>query len=384
MPELWRLLFCALAGLLLFTKALHADVVKPALFEISVYKSGQVEIEARASIEALLTGINAQYKNTQDSPNAAAYDALRVLPGEKLAARFDEFHDRFLDRIHLRFNRNETELTIHKVAVPEPGYTKVPRISTILLSGRAPANATEVDWYYPEAFGDNAVRVRQVDRANKRWHWSEWQWLRDDRASTPFSLEGLYAKRPRWQTALDYMVIGFEHILPLGRDHILFIVGLFLFSLRMAPLLLQITMFTLAHTLTLGLAALDVISLPPRVVEPLIALSIAYVGLENIWLKQLGTHRLILVFGFGLVHGLGFAGVLADFGMPKDAFFTALISFNVGVEFGQLAVILIMFSLVGWWGRSYPAIYRRVIAVPVSALIAVTALIWTVERLSMT
>ncbi|MDA9983161.1 HupE/UreJ family protein [Gammaproteobacteria bacterium] len=383
MSDRFRFVFICLAGLLSASGALHADVVKPALIEISVYKSGLVEIEVRASIEALLTGIDARYKNTRDSPNAAAYDVLRALPGDELVARFDPFHERFLASIRLQFNGNDAQPDISKVAVPEPGYTKIPRISTILLTGRAPANATEVIWYYPRAFGDNAVRVRQIDQVNQQWHWSEWQWLRDDQASAPFSLQDLYARRPQWQTVLDYMVIGFEHILPLGLDHILFIVGLFLFSLHLRPLLLQVTMFTLAHTLTLGLAALEIISLSPRVVEPLIALSIAYVGIENIWFHRLGFHRLILVFVFGLVHGLGFAGVLADFGMPKDAFFTALISFNVGVEFGQLAVILIMYLLVGWWGRSHPILYQRAIAIPLSGLIAVTALIWTLQRLSM-
>ena len=329
-------------------------MVKPALIEISVYKSGQVEIEVRASIEALLTGINARYKNTRDSPNAAAYDVLRALPGDELAARFDPFHDRFLASIRLQFNGNDAQLDISESGSPRARLHQSPTHQHHFIDRSRAGQCHRSSLVLPAAFGDNAVRVRQVDQINQQWHWSEWQWLRDDQASAPFSLQDLYARRPQWQTVLDYMVIGFEHILPLGLDHILFIVGLFLFSLHLRPLLLQVTMFTLAHTLTLGLAALEIISLSPRVVEPLIALSIAYVGIENIWFRRLGFHRLILVFAFGLVHGLGFAGVLADFGMPKDAFFTALISFNVGVEFGQLAVILIMYLLVGWWGRSHP------------------------------
>ena len=139
-------------------------------------------------------------------------------------------------------------------------------------------------------------------------------------------------------------------------------------------------MFTLAHTLTLGFAAAGWVTLPAQVVEPLIALSIAYVGLENIFAKKLGRHRLILVFLFGLLHGLGFAGVLLDFGMPKESFLSSLISFNVGVELGQLAVVGLALLCVGWLFRSDPEKYRRYVSNPASFLITLVGLMWTVER----
>lgn len=123
-----------------------------------------------------------------------------------------------------------------------------------------------------------------------------------------------------------------------------------------------------------------IIQLPANIVEPLIALSIAYVGIENVFSKKLHNSRLILVFAFGLLHGLGFASVLADFGIPEDAFVIALISFNVGVELGQLAIILGAFLLVTlWFGKR--DWYRKVIVVPASLLITVVALIWFFERL---
>jgi hydrogenase/urease accessory protein HupE len=176
----------------------------------------------------------------------------------------------------------------------------------------------------------------------------------------------------------NYVVIGFEHIVPKGLDHILFVVGLFLFSLHLKPLLLQVTAFTLAHTITLGLSIYGVFSLPSNVVEPLIALSIAYVGLENCLSSQLRASRLVLVFAFGLLHGLGFAGVLTEIGLPRAEFLTALLSFNVGVELGQLAVILLCLLFVGWCrGRHW---YRKVIIIPGSLLIAVIGLFWTWER----
>jgi hydrogenase/urease accessory protein HupE len=139
-------------------------------------------------------------------------------------------------------------------------------------------------------------------------------------------------------------------------------------------------MFTVAHTITLGLSINGVIELPARIVEPLIALSIAYIGFENVFARALHGSRLFLVFGFGLLHGMGFASVLADFGMPDDAFMTALISFNIGVELGQVAVITLAFLAVGVWFSNRPW-YRKAIIVPASMAIAMIGLYWTWDRI---
>ena len=357
-----------------------ADVVKPALIEISADTRGEVAIEVRASIEALLTGINAQYKNTQDAPTAEAYDELRVLLPAQLQVEFEPFKQGFIDNIFLKADGQPVELAITDVWIPEPGYTKVPRISVITLSGALDLSTRSLQWYYPARFGDNAVRVRQVDEDNQQWHWSEWQWLRNDEPSESFSLEDIFTRKPVTEVIWSYMVIGFEHIVPRGSDHILFIVGIFLLSTRLKPLLWQVTMFTVAHTLTLALSMKGIISLPSSIVEPLIALSIAYVGIENIFAHSLHKSRLVLVFLFGLLHGLGFAGVLADFGMPPDAFATALISFNIGVELGQIAVILIAYLALGLWFRDKPWYHQRV-TVPGSLIISVIGLYWTYDRI---
>ena len=121
------------------------------------------------------------------------------------------------------------------------------------------------------------------------------------------------------------------------------------------------------------------ISLSPSIVEPLIALSIVYVGVENIIVGQLKPWRVVIVFLFGLLHGMGFAGVLAEIGLPPSEFLTALITFNVGVEFGQLFVIALALLAVGWF-RHQPW-YRSVVVVPASALISLIALYWTIERI---
>lgn len=373
------ILFLLFFGLLPSGNVL-ADVVKPALVEINVNSEKLISIEVRASIEALLTGINSKYQNTQDAPNADEYDEFRQMPASELKVAFDAFKEKFIDSISLKAGNDALPLQIVTISIPPTGYTKVPRISVILLQTQLPASATSLQWYYPKKFGDNAVRLKQIDKGNGLWHWSQWQWLRNDAESKPFSLTEIVARQDILEVIATYIVLGFEHILPRGLDHILFILGLFLLSTHWRPLLWQVTMFTVAHTITLGLAMNNIVELPANIVEPLIALSIAYVGIENVLVRHLHKSRLILVFVFGLVHGLGFASVLSDFGMPDTDFITALISFNVGVELGQIATILLAFILVGYWFKNQDR-YRKTIVLPGSVFISVIGLYWFVDRL---
>ena len=181
-------------------------------------------------------------------------------------------------------------------------------------------------------------------------------------------------------TALLYLKLGYEHILPLGLDHILFVLSLFLLSPKLKPVLWQATAFTVAHSVTLGLSMYNVINPSPKIIEPIIALSILYVALENIISPRLKTSRIGIVFLFGLVHGMGFATALGQLGLPQQSFLTSLVMFNIGVELGQLSVILAAFFLFGkWFGQK--TYYRKAIVVPLSILISVIAVYWTIERL---
>jgi hypothetical protein len=179
-------------------------------------------------------------------------------------------------------------------------------------------------------------------------------------------------------TLLTYARLGFLHILPEGLDHILFVLGLFLLSPRLKPLLWQITAFTAAHSLTLGLAISGAISAPPRIVEPLIAASIAAVAIENIVIGRLAPWRWAVVFGFGLVHGLGFAAGLAELRPSSGGLAAPLIGFNLGVEGGQLTVVACAAAVTAWCrSRDW---YRPRVAVPASAMIAATGLFWAGQR----
>jgi HupE / UreJ protein len=191
------------------------------------------------------------------------------------------------------------------------------------------------------------------------------------------------ANMPRGEIAALYFQLGFKHILPLGLDHILFVVCLYLLNPKLKSVLWQATAFTVAHSITLGLAMYGVISPTGSIVEPIIALSIFFVAAENMITDQLKPTRVLMVFAFGLIHGLGFAGVLGELGLPKGEFATALILFNVGVELGQIVVILALWLLIGLW-FSEKSWYRKRIVMPISAVIAVVAVYWTIERIFFT
>lgn len=176
-----------------------------------------------------------------------------------------------------------------------------------------------------------------------------------------------------------YLKLGYQHILPLGLDHILFVMSLFLLSPKLKPILTQSLAFTVAHSVTLGLAMYGVIKPAAGIVEPLIALSILYVALENIFSPQLKASRIAVVFLFGLIHGMGFAGALQDLGLPGKSYLVSLIMFNLGVETGQVTVIIAAWFLLARWFTD-PAKYRRFVVIPLSVLIALIAAFWTVQR----
>ena len=175
----------------------------------------------------------------------------------------------------------------------------------------------------------------------------------------------------------SWLWTGFRHVLPVGLDHILFILGLFLMAPKWKPLMIQSLLFTLAHSITLALAVFGHIDLPRKPVELLIAFSIAFVGIENLMISKLGMRRLALVFVFGLVHGLGFATGLAGMfgGLSARQLVGPLVGFNLGVEVAQITVLasafLLWLPLRPWSGRARTA---------GSAAIALCGILWLVER----
>lgn len=190
-----------------------------------------------------------------------------------------------------------------------------------------------------------------------------------------YSLE----KAPTEHVVLFYLKLGFTHIIPQGLDHILFVVGLCLLSNKVKVILWLATAFTVAHSITLSLSVKSIIVAPSDVVEPIIALSILFVAIENILLTELKPWRILLVFLFGLIHGMGFASSLNEIGLPRNKFALSILSFNIGVELGQITIILTVFSLlVIPFGKKN--CYKKIIVYPLSIAIAAIALYWTLQR----
>lgn len=192
-------------------------------------------------------------------------------------------------------------------------------------------------------------------------------------------MDDALSKLSKTDVVMVYLKLGFTHILPLGLDHILFVISLYLLNPKLKVIFWQATAFTIAHSITLGLAMYQIITPPAHIIEPVIALSIMFVAIENMITDKLNVSRIFIVFLFGLIHGMGFASVLTDLGLPQKQFFISLITFNVGVELGQLAVILIAWALIGKW-FSEKIWYRKRIVIPVSAIIALFGIYWTIER----
>jgi len=186
-------------------------------------------------------------------------------------------------------------------------------------------------------------------------------------------------KAPTDHVIWFYLQLGYTHILPQGFDHILFVVGLCLLSNKIKVILWQATAFTVAHSITLAMSMKNLIVAPSAVVEPIIALSILFVAIENLLLTELKPWRILLVFMFGLIHGMGFASSLNEIGLPRNKFLVSILSFNVGVELGQITIILAVFLLIVLpLGNRLN--YRKQVVYPLSILIALIAFYWTVQR----
>jgi HupE / UreJ protein len=244
----------------------------------------------------------------------------------------------------------------------------------LVLTGTIPPGARTFTWANTVPLGTYMLTLESEGQENE-----ERQWLENGKESEPFALAASIVPPTRAQVIRQYLALGFTHILPKGTDHILFVLGIFLLSTRLKPVLLQVTAFTVAHTITLALTMYGVVSLSRSVVEPLIALSIVYVAIENVTTTELRPWRIALVFAFGLLHGMGFAGVLAELGLPRAQFVPALLSFNLGVEAGQLTVIGIALLLFGLPFRR-KTWYRSRIVVPASIAIAAVGFYWSVQR----
>ena len=357
---------------LIFGTVLQAHELRPAVAKVEVSET-ELKIELLVAIETLLAGIDlTEILDTDEAPEAAIYDTLRGLGDDALAenvwAEWPQLSTEFI------MEGAEALRLVNVEVIPEPDM-ELTRDTKLFMVTKLSEGSAPVRFGWTAKNGGLVVRHGEGDDAYAGF-------LEGGGLSLPLPRSGAVEESPTavfWR----FVIEGFKHIIPKGLDHILFVCGLFLFSLSWRPLLSQITAFTLAHTVTLGLATLSVITIPAAqiwLVEALIAVSIAYVAIENIWRPKLGWWRIVVVFGFGLLHGIGFASVLGDLGLAQGQFVLSLIAFNIGVEGGQLAVIAIGFiTLALPFGKSHS--YRSYVVIPGSIAIALVGGWWAFERI---
>ena len=365
-------LLWVLSSAILFSAgaAVQAHEVKPTIADLMVAE-GRAVLEFQINLEALLAEIDLDsVEDTDNAENAGDYDALRSQPVADIAALAPDLLPTWNSLPLLSVDGEAIALESVAVDVPDGVDPELPRDSLWRLEAPVLGGAKRIQVTWPEGAGALVLRQQGVEVPYTGY-------LSGGEVSPEIDLAGGDAQSGL-QAFVSYIPVGFDHILPKGLDHILFVLGLFFLSTRLRPLIWQVSAFTLAHTVTLALGAMGWVNVSGAIVEPLIAASITYVAVENIFHSGLNRWRPLVIFGFGLLHGLGFASVLGDFGLPAGQFVPALIGFNIGVELGQLAVIAIAFVLVGWaMKRDW---YRRAIAVPASCVIAAVGAYWFIER----
>ena len=348
----------------------HAHEISPSVSDLEI-SGDTVTLKITLNAESFVARIDLQsLTDTDDTENANDYDLYREMEPDQLEEAFRLYWPEMTKKLQINAPESLT-LELTDITVPPAGNTDLPRKSEINIRATVTSGAPSVTVSWPADYGTLIVRQQGVESPYTGY-------LEGGGTTDPIYRTG-DAERNAWQSFTYYIPVGFAHIVPKGLDHILFVLGLFFLASAFKPLVLQVSVFTLAHTITLLFGALGWISVPSSVVEPLIALSIVFVAVENIFTDKLHRWRMLLIFFFGLLHGLGFASVLEEFGLPTVQFIPALLGFNVGVEAGQLFVIAIAFFAVAIWCRKYPW-YRRMIVFPASLIIALIGCWWFVER----
>ena len=337
---------------------------------LTLLSDGAFQVDVVADLDALALGV-------EPSADSAALAAeIQALPAPKQDELVAGLVDVLRRRLRVRFDEEPAafDITLPERGLRPPGVSVPSALGLVArLQGRVPAGARTVSFFASRAFPP--VRLTLVGADGKE---RPVEVVAPGAGSTPAHLAAAGPPPSRLETALRFVQLGFTHILPHGLDHVLFVLGLALLSPAWKPLLAQVSAFTLAHTLTLGLAVHGVVALPSRIVEPLIAASIVYVGVENLVRREASYARIAVVFAFGLLHGLGFAGALSEIGWPAGRTLVALLAFNVGVELGQLAVIVLaLVALAAFTRLNVP---RRGMEQVLSGAIAIVAFVWTVER----
>ena len=364
------------AILFFFSSSSNSHEIKPAIVDL-IIADGQASIDFKINAEQVLAGVDAsKYQDTNDAPQAVLYDQYREKNEESLKQDIQQNWTLFQDQIIINGLDISSSLSLVDLTIDKDVNPEYPRDTD--LKTEVPLNQNEFTIQFAIELGP--VVIRQFEDINKE-NMIFSTYLQPGEISAKLSPQ---SETTIFQTIMEYIILGMEHIVPKGLDHILFILGVFFFAVKLKPLLWQITMFTLAHSLTLVLASLKLIFIPASIIEPLIALSIGYVAFENIFQRQgkfrshSNTLRYVVIFFFGLIHGLGFAFVLEDIGLPTGQLILSLLSFNIGVEIAQIGLVVLAYIVMFY--PSKQLWYRKAIQIPCSLVIGIIGVYWFFER----
>ena len=366
------IIFSLKAFFIFFASQVSSHELSPNIINLQIDKK-RISIELTINLEAYLAGVDFSIlDNTNDHDNETYYKTLRKLNNSELTKIFLKNWDKFVSLFSI-VSEDGTKLinfNFSKIDTEDIDNTEVSRLSNIYFfveyQGMKP-----VTFQASRILGEIIFRQTGVENGVT-------QFLLPGEKSQVISAKN--GKPLDWiDTFLDYIPVGFAHILPKGLDHILFVLGLLFLTPKVYPLLIQISIFTIAHTITLAISSLKIIDISSAIIEPLIAASIIYVAIENFFNSSLTKYRSIIIFFFGLLHGLGFASVLSSFGLPGTNFIWALVGFNVGVEIGQLTIILAFYTIFIYWIKT-KNYYRKYISIPGSLIIALFGTFWLLER----
>jgi len=345
-----------------------------AITEVTILlkNQGSYQIDMRTDVDALALGVSP----TSDSAQVVA--KLKAMSADDLRKTIEQVQQTLQRRVRLRFDgiKQTSTITFPEYESRLAVENAIPTIFglTARFSGMIPVGSKEMSFGASRAF--KVVHLTILDELAGKAVQSP---LGVGEDSAPYNLrDNVSSTVGQRVVAYRYLLLGFEHILPEGLDHILFVLGLFLLSNSFHVLIWQVTAFTLAHSIALALSSYNLVLLSSGPVESLIALSITYVAVENILTTELKPWRPAVVFCFGLLHGLGFAQVLGQLGLPREYSLTALMTFNIGVELGQISVLMLAFLAVGWFrDKNW---YRWAVVLPSSVMICLTGLYWAIER----
>ena len=363
------------AILFFFSSTINSHEIKPAIVDL-IIADGQASIDFKINAEQILAGVDAsQYQDTNDAPQAELYDQFREKNEEELKQDIQQNWNLFQDQITIN-GLEGSSLSLVDLMIDQDVNPEYPRDTN--LKTEAPLNQNEITIQFATELGPVVIRqFEDISKENMIFS----TYLQPGEISAELSP---LSQATMSQTIIEYIILGMEHIVPKGLDHILFIFGVFFFAVKLKPLLWQVTMFTLAHSLTLILASLKLVFIPASIIEPLIALSIGYVAFENIFQRQSKFHsrsntiRYAVIFFFGLIHGLGFAFVLEDIGLPTGQLILSLLSFNIGVEIAQIGLVVLAYLLMFY--PSKQLWYRKAIQIPCSLVIGLIGIYWFFER----